>query len=225
MRICGGWLHEGAGGPGHEVLGPGTAHAWSRPLSRKQRPGAHLLVPGHGVTAYVVIAGVRTCALSLSVPPLLPSDLRSSDKLVAPAQPMGAPRLPATVRHGPRQNRRQPQDFHRSLREGAGLHLLVAQRQTRGGGRRGVCCHQAACRPDGSVRLTPLGACESHLRGVPRRDEGAGRSCTNARRACPVTRSIRAERWGPGRARGPDNIGHLQGLSRRSCLSRRPEVT
>lgn len=120
--------------------------------------------------------------------------------------------------------RRQPQDFRRSLREGAGLHLLVAQRQTRGGGRRGV-CHQAACRPDGSVRLTPLGACKSHLRGVPRRDEGAGRSCTNARRACPVTRSIRAERWGPGRARGPDNIGHLQGLSRRSCLSRRPEVT
>lgn len=105
MQICGGWLHEGAGGPGHEVLGPGTAHAWSRPLSGKQRPGAHLLVPGHGVTAYVVIAGVRTCALSLSVPPLLPSDLRSSDKLVAPAQPMGAPRLPATVRHGPRQNR------------------------------------------------------------------------------------------------------------------------
>lgn len=87
--------------------GSGSGHSARvvPPSEPETEAGAHLLVPGHSVTAYVVIAGVRTCALSLSVPPLLPSDLRSSDKLVAPAQPMGAPRLPATVRHGPRQNR------------------------------------------------------------------------------------------------------------------------
>lgn len=49
-------------------------------------------------------------------PSLSPSDLRSRDQLVAPAPPMGAPRLPATVPHGPRQdNERQPQDLTGAL--------------------------------------------------------------------------------------------------------------
>lgn len=94
---------------------------WSRPLSQKQSVVEDMPVPGHRVTACAVVAVVRTCALSLSVPPLPPSDLRSSDKLMTPAQRMGAPCLPATEPHGPRQNNeRQPQDFRGIPRTSAG---------------------------------------------------------------------------------------------------------